>query len=128
MEPAAATERPGFVARLSGYAADALRYWEPRRAIYNLALALVVLGHFAAAWPSSGEKLSLDVALGVFLLAVLANIVYCAVYPVDLFVQFAGLQGPWRRGRVALLVIGTALGAVLTHFVASQFFSGVNLP
>jgi hypothetical protein len=116
---------PGLAARLSGYVADALRYWEPRRVVYNTVLALVVLGHFVAALPVSTEKLSVDVVLGLFVLAVGANICYCVVYLVDLFVQFAGLQGPWRRGRVALLVIGTALGAVIAHFIAKEFFSGI---
>jgi hypothetical protein len=129
MEPANGTERPdriaapGLAARLSGYVADALRYWEPRRVVYNLGLALVVLGHTVAAWPVSSEKFSFDVVLGLFVLAVGANICYCVVYLVDLFVQFAGLQGPWRRGRVALLVIGTTLGAVIAHFISREFFS-----
>ena len=111
-----------FLGRLSTYAANALRYWEPRRLVYNAVLALVVLGHFAARWPASRDALSLNLALGVFMLAVLANIAYCAVYVPDLFVQFSGLDAVWRRGRVILLIVGTAFAASMTHFMAPGLF------
>jgi hypothetical protein len=106
----------GFVARLSGYVAHGLRYWEPRRLIYNGVLGLVVLGHFLLALPASREKLSFDLVLGLFVLAVLANIAYCAVYLIDLFVQFSGLNAAWRWGRVVLLIIGTTFAAAIAHF------------
>ena len=32
---------------------DALRYWELRRILYNLLLAVIVIAHFVAAWPGS---------------------------------------------------------------------------
>jgi hypothetical protein len=106
-----------FFSRLSAYAANALRYWEPRRLIYNGALASVVLAHVVLAWPASREKLSVDLVLGLFILAVLANVAYSAVYAVDLFVQFSGLDRPWRVGRPVVLFIGTVFAAIITHFV-----------
>jgi len=111
-----------IVARLSGYAANSLRYWEPRRLIYNSVLAAVVLTHLVAAWPASRDKVSFDLALGVFILAVLANVSYCAAYLPDIFVQFSGLQQPWRVGRVGLLIIGTAFAATIAHFFAKGLF------
>jgi sensor histidine kinase regulating citrate/malate metabolism len=69
----------GFFSRLSTHVANALRYWEPRRLIYNAVLGVVVVGQFLLAWPLSREKMSLDLMLGLFVLAVLANIAYCAV-------------------------------------------------
>ena len=119
---ATAVPRPTLVARLSQYAANALRYWEPRRIVYNLALGGVVVAHAAAAWPASRDKLSIDLLLGMFILAVLANIAYCAVYAADLFVQFAGLDAAWRRGRVMLLIVGTAFAATITHFILQGTF------
>lgn len=112
----------GFLSRLSSYAANALRYWEPRRLIYNAVLASVVVAHLILAWPASREKISLDLFLGLFILAVLANIAYCAVYLADLFVQFSGLHAAWRLGRVLLLIVGTAFAATITHFVSQGFF------
>ena len=113
--------RDGFFARLSAYAADALRYWEPRRLIYNLVLACVVVAHIALV-PAARAKISADSLLGLFILAVLANVAYCAAYGVDLFVQFSGLESAWRRGRVALLIVGTAFAATIAHFVLQQSF------
>jgi hypothetical protein len=102
--------------RFSTYVANGLRYWEPRRVIYNGVLAVVVIVHVMLAWPSAREKLTSDVVLSLFILAVLANVAYCAVYVVDLFVQFSGLDTEWRRGRVVLLIVGTAFAATLAHF------------
>lgn len=108
--------------RFSSYAANALRYWEPRRLVYNAVLALVVIGHFISAWPVSREKLSFDLVLSLFLLAVLANVAYCAAYVADIFVQFSGLDAAWQRGRPGLLMVGTAFAATITHFVAQGIF------
>jgi hypothetical protein len=108
--------------RLSTYVANALRYWEPRRLIYNGALAAVVLAHVVLGWPASRERLSVDLVLGFFILAVVANVAYSVVYVVDLFVQFSGLDRPWRVGRPVLLFIGTAFAAIITHFVVGGEF------
>ena len=107
-----------FFGRLSRQVANALRYWEPRRLIYNGVLGVVVLGEFVVAGPVSRQRLSFDLFLSFFILAVLANVAYCAAYVADLFVQFSGLDAPWRRGRVALLIIGTAFAATIAHFFA----------
>ena len=65
---AGATEKPTFGA----LAADALRYWEPRRLGYNLVLAGVVAAHVAAGWQSSRVLFERDHVFTLFLLAVLA--------------------------------------------------------
>ncbi len=121
--PASETPAKGFVSRSSGYVNNALRYWEPRRLIYNGVLALVVLTHFAAAWPASRTKLSFDLLLGFFFLAVLANVCYCAAYVADIFVQFSGLHQQWRVGRMMLLVVGIAFAATIAHFFAKGILS-----
>ncbi len=59
-------------------AAAALRYWEPRRALYNLALTAVVAAHFFAAWPASRPALAWNTLFLLIFLAVLANVCYCA--------------------------------------------------
>ena len=107
----------GLLTRASRYAANALRYWEPRRLVYNAVMAVVVLGHIAARWPASRDALTFDALLGMFILGVLANVAYCAVYVVDLFVQFSGLDEAWRAGRVVVLIVGTAFAAAITHFM-----------
>ena len=111
-----------FLSRLSRYVANALRYWEPRRLIYNGVLALVVLVEIAL--KRASQQVTFDLLLGLFILAVLANVAYCAAYAVDLFVQFSGLDAPWQRGRILVLVIGIAFGAALAHFFVQGMLLG----
>src|SRR6266566_5082455 len=65
---------------LKDYVTDAIKFWERWRLVYNLALAAIVIIHFAAGYPASRAILSLDFALGLFLLAVVANIAYCRLH------------------------------------------------
>src|SRR5437016_14588202 len=60
-------------------ATDAIRFWEPRRVLYNLVLATIVGTYFGIAYPISRTMLTLDFCLGLFLLAVVANEAYCAL-------------------------------------------------
>lgn len=108
--------------RFGEVASNALRYWEPRRVVYNLALFLVVVVECVMRWPASKSALTADTVLACFLLAVLANIAYCAAYAVDIFVQFAGLQSIWGKTRWIVFVVGTAFAATITHFFAPGVF------
>jgi hypothetical protein len=101
---------------------DALRYWEVRRLFYNALLAVIVIAHFIAAWPASRLLLTFDGALGVFLLAVLANVAYSAVYVADVFIQVSGFRSSRAAWRRLLLAVGFAFAAVLTHFFSSGIF------
>lgn len=107
------------------YFTDAIRFWEPRRIIYNLALAGIVVAYFIAGYPASKGVLSIDFALGVFLLAVGANICYCAAYLTDVFVQASGFREVWQRARWVLFVLGTLVAAIITRFMSlAMFHSG----
>jgi hypothetical protein len=68
---------------------DAMRFWELRRLAYNAVLSVMVLFYFFRAYPASRAILTLDSILGLFLFAVLANVVYCAAYLADVL-----LSGP----------------------------------
>lgn len=103
-------------------ATDAIRYWEPRRLIYNLVLACIVIGYFIAGWPASRSSLTFDGALGLFLLAVLANVVYCAAYIGDIFIQLSGFRETWPRFRWILLLIGTLFASIITRFISKGAF------
>jgi len=104
-------------------ATDAIRYWEPRRLLYNLALAVVVLAYFAVNYPASKAALSIDSALLVFLLAVLANVAYCVAYAVDIFAQMSGFRLLWLQYRWILLVVGILFAGTITRFFAMAWFS-----
>jgi hypothetical protein len=107
---------------LREYVTDAIKFWEPWRVPYNLALATIVVVYFALGYPSSKALLSIDFCLGLFLLAVIANIAYCAAYLVDIFAQASGFREVWRRYRKLLFAIGTAFAAIITRFVAMGMF------
>src|SRR2546429_7882584 len=68
---------------------DAIRFWEPRRLVYNAVLSVIVLFYFFRAYPASKAVLTLDSILGLFLLAVLANVAYCSAYVADAFAQWS---------------------------------------
>jgi len=105
-------------------AAAALRYWEPRRALFNLALAAVVGWHLYSAWPAARAFLSWDHLFVLIILAVLANVCYCAAYAVDIFVQYSALRDAWVRWRWTVLLVGTVFAAVVAHFFSSGLFAG----
>ena len=103
---------------------DAIRYWEPRRAVYNSLLAMIVVTYFALGYPSSMRTLSANTALLVFLLAVLANVAYTTAYAVDIFVQLSEYQSRWRKHRWMLFVFGSFFACLLTRFWAVNMFLG----
>jgi len=104
------------------YFTDAIRFWEPRRVLYNGALAIIVVAYFVAGYPTSKSMLSIDFTLGLFLLAVAANVAYCAAYLADIFVQASGFRDVWKRGRWVLFGIGTLFAAIITRFIAMGMF------
>ncbi len=107
---------------LREYATDAIKFWEPARILYNLVLAAIVIVYFAATYPLSKSALSVDVCLGLFLLAVIANVAYCAAYIVDIFAQGSGFRETWQRSRKVLFVVGTLFAAIITRFIAMGMF------
>lgn len=101
---------------------DAIRFWEVRRIFYNLWLAAIVTFYFFLNWPASRSLLELDPLLGLFMLAVLANVAYCAAYPVDVFVQMSGLRETWRSSRWILFLIGMIFAGILTRWIVMGTF------
>jgi hypothetical protein len=107
------------------YLGDAIRYWEPRRILYNLLLAAIVIVHFFKELPFSKTVLQFNVILLLFGLAVLANVAYCAAYVPDVFAQMSSVRDSWLRYRWTLFTVGLAFAAVLTHFWSLAMFSQI---
>jgi hypothetical protein len=103
---------------------DAIRFWEPMRVAYNLALAAIVGFYFVKGLPVSRQSVSFDGFLFLVLLAVLANVAYCAVYLVDVFVQFSSYRDLWRKNRWILFVVGVLFAAILARFWSMGMFPG----
>ncbi len=102
---------------------DAIRYWELRRIAYNAILVAIVAVVFVTQWPGSGASLSADVAQTLFLLAVLANVAYCAAYVVDVVAQYSGFVATWKRYRWVLFAIGVIFASIIARFFAAGMFS-----
>ena len=104
------------------YLGNAIRYWEPRRIVYNLLLAAIVVVHYVMGLPFSRTVVQLNSLLLLFLLSVLANVAYCAAYLPDVFAQMSSARGSWLRYRWALFIVGLLFAAVLTHFWSLAMF------
>jgi hypothetical protein len=105
---------------------DAIRFWEPLRVAYNLVLAAIVLTYFAMGYPASKATVTFDGFLLVILLAVLANVAFCAAYIPDVFAQASGYRETWRKVRWVLFGIGLIFASILTRFMAMGMFASPN--
>lgn len=95
---------------------DAIRYWEPRRIVYNLILAVVFIACIAMHWSRFVQVFGLDRVPALFIIAVLVNVFYCLAYALDLFVQLSAFREKRRLIRHAVWLIGTLFAASLTFY------------
>lgn len=95
---------------------DAIHYWELRRIVYNLALAAVVIALAVMFWAQIRDRLSFELLLGLLVLAVLANLCYCAAYLADVPMQLSSHVGAWKRWRWLLWTFGVLFGMALAWY------------
>jgi hypothetical protein len=110
-----------------GSFAEAARFWEPRRVIYNLVLGAILAGWFVMTWPHFRPAMT---AFHLFQFAVLglsANVCYTAAYLVDVPLLQAGVGERWRRGRWALWTVGTLFAILLENYwIADEVYPYVK--
>ena len=104
---------------------DAIRYWELRRIPYNVVLLVVVAALFLIGWPASLDRMTVHSAELIFVLAVLANVAYCAAYVVDVAAQWSAYRATWKRHRWMLFAIGVLFASILTRFFAAKIFGSL---
>jgi len=103
--------------RLRAVLHDAIRYWEPRRAVYNIALTAIVIVWIARTWPHFRDALTLSSLLKMAVLGLLANACYSAAYLVDIPMRrWSFASGWWQRGRLGLWTAGTLFAALLANY------------
>ena len=93
---------------------DAIVFWETGRLGYNGVLAAVVMA-FAIATDSW-----MNIAHGfgmIIMLSAAANVLYCAVYPIDLIAQATPWRETWRRHRWIVWVLGMLFAVFLAVLV-----------
>jgi len=109
--------------------ADALRYWEPRRILYNAVLSTVAVLWVVLTWPHFRSVQLMGIPPGdthpalliLIILAFLANVCYCAAYVVDIPLQLTFVT--WRKYRWALLVTGTLFALLVENYwIADEIY------
>lgn len=105
---------------------NAVRFWEIARLPYNLILAA---GFFLISFGVEGgldgvRSLTLIDWAGLFVLAVIANALYCLAYPMDLLFQASRWAGLWRRLRPLAWFAGLVTALYLTALVSFVVFIG----
>ncbi len=95
---------------------DALRYWEPRRLWYNLALTGLAAAWVFLTWPHFRHALTLQHVLQLLVLAALANLCYTAAYVVDIPMLQSPFGSKWRQWRWGLWLIGTLLALLIAQY------------
>lgn len=101
------------------YRSAAIRYWERRRIVYNLALTPPALLGYAATSAfgvaSSQPRFGVGGLVVWFVVAaIIANVLYSLAYATEFWFGSADLASRWQRFvRPALLVSGILLGMLL---------------
>lgn len=101
---------------------NAISFWERCRIIYNAVLGLIVLVYFLLGLRHQHAAFTLDGALGFFILAIIANVLFCAAYFPDVFAQLSVFRPIWLRIRWVLFLVGLAVAAIFTRWTAMSAF------
>lgn len=110
-----------------GFLPDAIRFWEPRRLVYNFVLAAVVMVWLVASWPHFRPAFTLQSLLLLAILALLANVCYCAAYFVDIPMQGLSVGDALRRLRWGLWLTGTLFAVIFENYwIADEIYPFVR--
>jgi hypothetical protein len=91
-------------------------FWEPRRILYNAVLCSVVLAWIVFSWPHFLPAFHLWTLVQLVILAVVANLCYCAAYLPDLTFQHSDVIAVSNRWRWMLWVAGTLFSVLLANY------------
>jgi hypothetical protein len=106
-----------------GQLADAARFWEPRRIIYNFILLVVTFSWVIATWPHFRPALTLTSLFLMSILALLANACYSAAYFVDIPLQSSSAAASRNRFRWGLWILGTLFAfALANYWIADEIY------
>ncbi len=105
---------------------DAIRYWERRRAFYNLVLVTIVLAWVIMTWPHFSESLTLQSLLFLVIFASMANLFYSAAYLVDIPAAFA-IQNSVASLAASTLADWNPLAILFTNYwIADEIYPYVR--
>ncbi|PYT66789.1 MAG: hypothetical protein DMG39_25770 [Acidobacteria bacterium] len=102
---------------------NAAHFWEPRRLLYNLLLLGVVVIWVVKTWPHFRPAMNLAGLGGATVLALLANLCYCAAYLAEILFHNATNSSAWNRQRWAIWVVGTLLAILFENYwIADEIY------
>lgn len=97
-----------------------------RRLAYNAVLSLVLLLWVISTWPHFRPALTWSSLLIFAVLALLANLCYCAAYLVDIPVTHVALA-KWTQRRWILWLFGTMLAVLFENYwIADEIYPFVR--
>jgi hypothetical protein len=106
---------------------DAAGFWERGRIWYNFVLCATVLLWVVKTWPHFRPALTLEALGKMLVLALLANLCYCAGYVAELFMQPVLPRPSWRRVRRVVWVVGMLLALVMENYwIADEIYPDVT--
>ena len=102
---------------------NAARFWEPGRVLYNAILTVIVLLWLALAWPHFRPAITLGALEALAVLALAANLCYCAAYLPDVFMQALLPIESLRRFRRGLWLLGTLFAILIANYwIADEIY------
>lgn len=119
MEELSAKSNPRF--------GEAVRFWEPRRVWFNAAQFVVVLLWVGLSWPHFRPALTLEALGKMLVLALLANVCYCAGYLVEVVLQAVSSDIARRRFRWAVWILGMLFALLIENYwIADEIYPDVH--
>lgn len=105
----------------------AVRFWEPRRIIYNALLLVVCAIWVIATWPHFRPAITWFTLLQLTVLALIANACYCAAYLVDIPLLWSSASSSLKQLRWGLWAAGTLFAIVLANYwIADEIYPFVR--
>jgi len=106
---------------------ESVQYWEPRRVIYNFALAAVCVGWAFVSWPHFRPALNRSSLIPLSVLIMLANLCHCAAYIVDIPLQLSSISAIWRKQRWTLWMMGMFFAIlVASYWINDEIYPAIR--
>jgi hypothetical protein len=98
---------------------EAIAYWEKKRIAYNVILAVITATAYFTSKSEWVIPINFDSVWGLFFLAVIANVLYCAAYIPDAVLHISDFRERRHRVRPVLFAIGTLFASLAAFAIAS---------
>src|SRR3974390_1231301 len=106
---------------------EAVRFWERWRPWYNAALFAVVLLWLGLTWPHFRPALTPEALGKMLVLALAANVCYCAAYVVEAGIQAVSSEIARRRFRWAVWILGILFALLIENYwIADEIYPDVH--